>query len=115
MTTHAKPRARRALDEVRALLGIVVPPGRACLTCGGPRDAAQVCPLCHGKQVNAENLVRAVREVAVLKPQAVGLGACWAKQDPRAEAHRKHLVTGALEALPNPISGSGRLGIKELL
>lgn len=115
MTACAKPRARRALDEVRALLGVVVPPGRACLTCGGLCEAAQVCPLCRGKQVNAENLVRAVREVAALKSQVTGLGACWAKQDPRVGAHRKHLVTGALEALPSPVSGSGRRGIKELL
>jgi len=70
--------------------------------------------LCAGKQVRAENLVRAVREVAALKSQATGLGVGWARQDPRAEAHRKHLTTGALEARPCPTVLSGKCGIREV-
>lgn len=115
MSDYIKPRARRALDEVRALLGVSVPHGHACLTCGGPLTATKTCPLCHGKQVRAENLVRAVREVASLKQRSAGLGVCWAKQDPRVEAHHKHVTAGALESLPSPVGVSGRRGIKELL
>jgi hypothetical protein len=66
MSSSSVPRARQQLDRVRAMLGVMTR-GPACLTCGGPTAQPQrrplLCPLCGGKQVRAENLVRALREV----------------------------------------------------
>jgi hypothetical protein len=53
-----------ALDQVRALLRIDLC-GPRCEHCGAARgyDPTVACPLCGGRRVAAENLVRAIREV----------------------------------------------------
>lgn len=59
--------ARTKLDEIRALLGMQwAPRGRVCLTCGAECAPVAVCTICGGKQVNAENLLRAIREISKL-------------------------------------------------
>lgn len=56
--------AREKLDEIRALLGIVPPPGKRCLKCGQTRESYDhPCTLCGDRPVAAENLVRAIREI----------------------------------------------------
>jgi len=62
-----KPVARVKLDEIRKMVGAEVPPREwTCLTCGAECLPIAVCRVCGGKRVNAENLLRAVREVAKL-------------------------------------------------
>lgn len=57
-------KARAVLDRVRELLAIHLC-GPLCGFCGGarPYNIHERCPLCDGKPVNAENLLRAIREV----------------------------------------------------
>ena len=59
--------ARSKLDEIRTMLGMpLAPRGGTCLTCGTECPPVAICSLCGGKQVRAENLLRAIREVAKL-------------------------------------------------
>lgn len=59
--------ARIKLDEIRKLMGVPTPPrSRTCYTCGAEFSPINACPVCDGKQVRAENLLRAIREVAKL-------------------------------------------------
>jgi len=108
MPETSKPRARQVLDQVRALLGVSTPHGWACLTCGGklpaPHAAASDCPHCRGQRVRAENLVRALRDEAQLRPPPAGLGTSYATSRGARPAVRRshhgdpdHINTGALE------------------
>lgn len=104
MPEMSKPRARQVLDRIRNLLGVPTPHGWACLTCGGklpaPRVLAGDCPHCGGRRVRAENLVRALRDEAQLRPPPAGLGTGWARvraaDEPIARDH------GALEQVAPP-------------
>lgn len=59
--------ARIKLDEIRKLMGVPTPPrSRTCYTCGAEFSPAAPCPVCEGKQVRAENLLRAIRDIARL-------------------------------------------------
>ena len=90
---HEGSKAKRVLDRVRALLGVPTV-GAACLTCG----AALPCPLCDGKQVRAENLVRALREV--LRETSVdGLGPGWGRENQQLEEQRAGMFTATKLAL----------------
>jgi hypothetical protein len=60
--------ARIKLDEIRKLMGVPTPPrSRTCYTCGAEFSPIAACPICGGKQVRAENLLRAIRSVAKLE------------------------------------------------
>lgn len=60
--THSETRG--VLDQVRVLLDVHLV-GPRCGFCGGarPYNIHKVCTLCHGRPVDAMNLVRAIREV----------------------------------------------------
>ena len=57
-------KARLVLDRVRELLGVCVV-GPPCGFCGAARgyNCHVPCPLCHGRPVEAENIVRTIREI----------------------------------------------------
>jgi len=56
---------RERLDRIREL---VLPDakvkGKPCHVCGYRRPPEVTCPLCRGRQVAAENLLRAVRTIS---------------------------------------------------
>jgi hypothetical protein len=79
---HEGSKAKRVLDQVRALLGVSTA-GPACLTCG----AVTPCQVCGGKQVRAENLIRALREVLRETP-GDGLGPGWGRENQQLEEQR---------------------------
>lgn len=68
--THGKTRARVMLDNVRALLQLPAVTDRVCLTCGGELFGDDPCELCGGRQVAAENVIRALREALLSRASA---------------------------------------------
>jgi hypothetical protein len=89
------------LDQVRELLGAPTV-GPACLTCGAatpqPLRRPLMCPQCGGKQVRAENLVRALREVLRETP-GDGLGPGWGRENQQLEEQRAGMFTATTLAL----------------
>ena len=62
-----RPPARVKLDEIRGLLGASLPKrNETCPECGGRCLSIEICRYCQGKRVLAENLLRAIREIAKL-------------------------------------------------
>ncbi len=60
--THLAPESRTKLNEIRKLLGVAVTTGLfACPLCGNYRRPPEPCSLCHGRPVEADNLLRAIR------------------------------------------------------
>lgn len=66
--THYAPESRTKLNQIRQLLGAAVTTGAyACPLCGNYRRPRETCDLCHGRPVEADNLLRAIRGLAKLE------------------------------------------------
>lgn len=110
MSTMTGAATKRVLDRVRELLGTPTA-GPACLTCGAPTPQPQrrplMCPLCGGRRVRAENLLRALREVLRETP-VDGLGPGWGRENQQLEEQRAGMFTATTLALSGrKFSGNG--------